>query len=57
MTVRRRGGSPGPCAGAGAGAIAVTDHNEISGALEARAKASGIKVIVGEEVKTAEQAR
>jgi histidinol phosphatase-like PHP family hydrolase len=37
------------------GAIAVTDHNEISGALEARAKASGIKVIVGEEVKTANQ--
>ncbi len=39
----------------GLGAIAVTDHNEISGALEARAKASGIKVIVGEEVKTADQ--
>jgi hypothetical protein len=42
---------------AGLGAIAVTDHNEISGALEARekAKAAGVKVIVGEEVKTAEQ--
>ncbi|HEY8303569.1 MAG TPA: PHP domain-containing protein [Solirubrobacteraceae bacterium] len=46
---------------AGLGAIAVTDHNEISGALEAREKAaeSGahppLKVIVGEEVKTAEQ--
>jgi predicted metal-dependent phosphoesterase TrpH/glycosyltransferase involved in cell wall biosynthesis len=39
----------------GLGAIAVTDHNEISGALEAEAKASGVKVIVGEEVKTAEQ--
>ena len=39
----------------GLGAIAVTDHNEVSGALEARAKASGIKVIVGEEVKTAAQ--
>jgi glycosyltransferase involved in cell wall biosynthesis len=39
----------------GLGAIAVTDHNEISGALEARAKASGIRVIVGEEVKTADQ--
>jgi glycosyltransferase involved in cell wall biosynthesis len=39
----------------GLGAIAVTDHNEISGALEARAKAHGIQVIVGEEVKTAEQ--
>jgi predicted metal-dependent phosphoesterase TrpH len=49
---------------AGLGAIAVTDHNEISGALEAREKAAEssarggrdrIKVIVGEEVKTAEQ--
>ena len=42
---------------AGLGAIAVTDHNEISGALEARwkAKGTGVKVIVGEEVKTAEQ--
>jgi len=39
----------------GLGAIAVTDHNEISGAIEARAKADGVKVIVGEEVKTAEQ--
>jgi PHP domain/Glycosyl transferases group 1 len=41
----------------GLGAIAVTDHNEISGALDARAKAAeyGIKVIVGEEVKTADQ--
>ena len=39
----------------GLGAIAVTDHNEISGAHDARAKADGIKVIVGEEVKTAEQ--
>jgi glycosyltransferase involved in cell wall biosynthesis len=39
----------------GLGAIAVTDHNEVSGALEARAKADGVKVIVGEEVKTASQ--
>jgi hypothetical protein len=39
----------------GLGAIAVTDHNEISGALEAQAKAKGIKVIVGEEIKTADQ--
>ena len=39
----------------GLGAIAVTDHNEISGALEASAKADGVKVIVGEEVKTADQ--
>ncbi len=45
----------------GLGAIAVTDHNEVSGALEARAQAEGlgpahpVKVIVGEEVKTASQ--
>jgi predicted metal-dependent phosphoesterase TrpH len=42
----------------GLGAIAITDHNEISGALEARKIAEetgGIKVIVAEEVKTAEQ--
>jgi glycosyltransferase involved in cell wall biosynthesis len=41
----------------GLGAIAVTDHNEISGAHEARAKAAeyGVKVIIGEEVKTADQ--
>ena len=34
----------------------MTDHNEISGALDARAKAAeyGVKVIVGEEVKTAD---
>jgi predicted metal-dependent phosphoesterase TrpH len=49
----------------GLGAIAVTDHNEISGAFEARAQAtrsgsrggrgSDLKVIVGEEVKTASE--
>jgi len=41
----------------GLGAIAVTDHNEISGALEAQALAAGygVKVIVAEEVKTASQ--
>jgi glycosyltransferase involved in cell wall biosynthesis len=39
----------------GLGAIAITDHNEISGALEAEAKADGVKVIVAEEVKTAHQ--
>jgi hypothetical protein len=41
----------------GLGAIAVTDHNEISGALEAskQAEAAGVKVIVAEEVKTAGQ--
>ncbi len=37
---------------AGLGAIAVTDHNEVSGALEARERANGIKVIVAEEIKT-----
>jgi predicted metal-dependent phosphoesterase TrpH len=42
----------------GLGAIAITDHNEVSGAIEARRIAEemgGIKVIVAEEVKTAEQ--
>ena len=39
----------------GLGAIAITDHNEISGALEARQRADGIKVIVSEEVKTAHE--
>jgi glycosyltransferase involved in cell wall biosynthesis len=41
----------------GLGAIAITDHNETSGALEAQAQAeaNGLRVIVGEEVKTAEQ--
>jgi predicted metal-dependent phosphoesterase TrpH len=52
----------------GLGAIAVTDHNEISGALEARRQAlesssthpagavgQPLKVIVAEEVKTADQ--
>jgi predicted metal-dependent phosphoesterase TrpH/glycosyltransferase involved in cell wall biosynthesis len=42
----------------GLGAIAITDHNEISGALEAREVAErlgGIKVIVSEEVKTAQE--
>jgi len=42
----------------GLGAIAITDHNEVSGALEARRIAEelgDLKVIVAEEVKTAEQ--
>jgi len=39
----------------GLGVIAITDHNEISGALAARERANGIKVIVAEEVKTADQ--
>lgn len=43
----------------GLGAIAITDHNEVSGALEARRIAEDsyddLKVIVAEEVKTKEQ--
>ena len=41
----------------GLGAIAVTDHNVVSGAHEAAAKAKdfGVKVIVAEEIKTAHQ--
>jgi glycosyltransferase involved in cell wall biosynthesis len=39
----------------GLGAVAITDHNEISGAIEARDRADGVKVIVAEEVKTADQ--
>ena len=41
----------------GLGAIAITDHNEISGAVAARDLADefGVKVILAEEVKTAEQ--
>ena len=41
----------------GLGAIAVTDHNEISGAFAAAEIAAdyGVQVIVGEEVKTASQ--
>jgi predicted metal-dependent phosphoesterase TrpH/glycosyltransferase involved in cell wall biosynthesis len=42
----------------GLGAIAITDHNEISGALEAQeiaARIGGIKVILSEEVKTAHE--
>jgi glycosyltransferase involved in cell wall biosynthesis len=41
----------------GLGAIAVTDHNVITGAYEARDKAAefGVKIILAEEVKTADQ--
>ncbi|HEX6587143.1 MAG TPA: glycosyltransferase [Solirubrobacterales bacterium] len=42
----------------GLGAIAITDHNEISGAVEAQKVAErigGIKVILAEEVKTAHE--
>jgi predicted metal-dependent phosphoesterase TrpH/glycosyltransferase involved in cell wall biosynthesis len=43
---------------AGLGAIAITDHNEVSGAFAAQELAEevgAIKVIIAEEVKTAEQ--
>ncbi len=42
---------------AGLGAIAITDHNEVTGALAAAeiAEEFGVKVIVSEEVKTAEE--
>ncbi len=42
---------------AGLGAIAITDHNEMSGAFAAAEVADefGVKVILAEEVKTAEQ--
>jgi predicted metal-dependent phosphoesterase TrpH/glycosyltransferase involved in cell wall biosynthesis len=41
----------------GLGAIAITDHNEMSGAFAAQEAAEeyGVKVILAEEVKTAEQ--
>jgi predicted metal-dependent phosphoesterase TrpH/glycosyltransferase involved in cell wall biosynthesis len=41
----------------GFGAIAVTEHNEISGAVAAAAKAEqfGVRVILAEEIKTASQ--
>jgi hypothetical protein len=42
----------------GLGAIAITDHNEVSGAQEAQeiaARIGGIKVIMAEEVKTAHE--
>jgi predicted metal-dependent phosphoesterase TrpH len=41
----------------GLGAIAITDHNEVSGAFAARELADefGVKVIVAEEVKTGEE--
>jgi predicted metal-dependent phosphoesterase TrpH/glycosyltransferase involved in cell wall biosynthesis len=42
---------------AGLGAIAITDHNEVSGAFAAAeiAESYGVKIIIAEEVKTAEQ--
>jgi predicted metal-dependent phosphoesterase TrpH/glycosyltransferase involved in cell wall biosynthesis len=42
------------CIAQGLGAIAITDHNEIAGALQAAAMEKPITVIVGEEVKTSQ---
>jgi predicted metal-dependent phosphoesterase TrpH len=42
------------CIARGLGAVAITDHNEIDGALEAAALGKPITVIVGEEVKTSQ---
>ena len=40
------------CRDSGLGLVAVTDHDNIRGGLEAREKASGFPVIVGEEIRT-----
>ena len=40
------------CRDSGLGLVAVTDHDNIRGGLEAREKADGFPVIVGEEIKT-----
>jgi predicted metal-dependent phosphoesterase TrpH len=42
------------CIAEGLGAIAITDHNEVSGGLAAAAMDKPITVIVGEEVKTSQ---
>ncbi len=42
------------CIAAGLGAVAITDHNEVAGALEAVELGKPITVIVGEEVKTSQ---
>ena len=42
------------CIAQGLGAIAITDHNEVSGAQAAAALGKPITVIVGEEVKTSQ---
>jgi predicted metal-dependent phosphoesterase TrpH len=42
------------CIAQGLGAIAITDHNEVSGALAAVGLGKPITIIVGEEVKTAQ---
>ena len=40
------------CRDSGLGLVAVTDHDNIRGGLEAREKAAGFPVIVGAEIKT-----
>ena len=40
------------CRDSGLGLVAVTDHDNIRGGLEARERAAGFPVIVGEEIKT-----
>ena len=42
------------CIAEGLGAVAITDHNEISGAVEAASLGKPITVIVGEEVMTSQ---
>jgi predicted metal-dependent phosphoesterase TrpH len=42
------------CRDSGLELVAVTDHDNIRGGLEAREKSNGFPVIVGEEIKTAE---
>ena len=40
------------CKDSGLGLVAITDHDNIRGGLEAREKSDGFPVIVGEEIKT-----
>ncbi len=42
------------CRDRGLGMVAVTDHNSIRGGLEARERAAGFPVIVGEEIKSSQ---
>jgi predicted metal-dependent phosphoesterase TrpH len=42
------------CIAEGLGAVAITDHNEVGGGLQAQALGKPITVIVGEEVKTSQ---
>ena len=42
------------CRDSGLGMVAITDHNNIRGGLEARESAAGFPVIVGEEIKSAQ---